>query len=263
MDEVSLRGKRALVCGASRGIGRACAVELARIGAEIVLLARDEAALREVQGGLLRTGGQAHRVVVADLGQPDTVHDRIGSLLGELGSIQILINNSGGPASGPVHEAEPEVFAPAFIQHVVAAQTLTRLLLSGMQSVEYGRVINIISTSVKQPIPGLGVSNTIRGAMASWAKTLATEVAGSGVTVNNVLPGATRTERLRSLIAGKAEREGKSVMEVERATLAAIPAGRFAEPEEIGRVVAFLASPDASYITGINLPVDGGRTLSL
>jgi len=258
-----LAGRRALVCGASRGIGRAVAVELAGRGAEILLLARDAAALDEVRAGLPAGDGRNHRAVAADMSDTARLHEQLAALAAESSPVHILVHNSGGPSPGPLVDADPESFASAFVQHVVAGQVLVQALLPGMKEAGYGRIVQIISTSVKQPLPGLGVSNTIRGAVANWAKTLAGEVAPFGITVNNVLPGATRTERLESLIRARADREGCTPAEVEKAMQAAIPAGRFADPEEIARAVAFLASPGAAYITGINLPVDGGRTGSL
>jgi 3-oxoacyl-[acyl-carrier protein] reductase len=258
-----LAGRRALVCGASRGIGRAVAGELAARGAEILLLARDAAALEQVKSALTTGEGRGHRAVVADMSDTGRLREQVAALVADTGPIHVLVHNSGGPPPGPLVEADPESFAAAFVQHVVAGQVLVQALLPGMKDAGYGRIVQIISTSVKQPLPGLGVSNTIRGAVASWAKTLAGEVARFGITVNNVLPGATRTERLESLIRARADREGRTPAEVETAMQAAIPAGRFANPEEIARAVAFLASPGAAYITGINLPVDGGRTGSL
>jgi len=251
---------RALVCGASRGIGLACARELAARGARVTLLARDTARL-DAELGSLPGGG--HTRIAADVGDLADLEASVRSSIVSGGAYHILVNNSGGPASGPLHLADPEALLPAFTQHVAAAQVLVRLLLPGMREAGYGRVINIISTSVKTPLPGLGVSNTIRGAMANWAKSLANEVAAWGVTVNNLLPGATRTERLASLIAARAQREQSDPESVETAMLRQIPAGRFAEPEEIAAAAGFLASPAAGYITGINLPVDGGRTPSL
>jgi len=259
-DQNDLAGRRALVCGASRGIGLACARELASRGARVTILSRDPARLDEILTTLPGTG---HERVAVDIGDPAALESAVQAALDQGGVFHILVNNSGGPASGPLHLADPKALAPAFLQHVVAAQTLARLILPGMREAGYGRILNIISTSVKTPLPGLGVSNTVRGAMANWGKTLATEVAGWGITVNNILPGATRTERLASLIAARAERESRSTSEVETAMRNQIPAGRFAEPEEIGAAVGFLASPAAAYITGINLPVDGGRTPSL
>lgn len=258
-----LDGKRALVCGGSRGIGRAAAMELAALGAEVVLLARDTPALPAAQAALPAGDGRTHRSLAVDMQDLQALAGAVTALVAETGPVHILVNNSGGPPPGPLTEAALSAFAPAFLQHVGAAHALTGILLPGMKEAGYGRIINIISTSVKQPIPGLGVSNTVRGAMANWAKTLAAEVAVHGITVNNVLPGATDTERLQSLIAGRAKKEGKPVPEVEAAMKAAIPARRFADPREVGRAIAFLASPWASYVTGINLPVDGGRTASL
>jgi 3-oxoacyl-[acyl-carrier protein] reductase len=258
-----LDGTRALVCGGSRGIGLAAAVELAALGAEVVLLARDTPALPAARDALPAGNGRRHRAVAVDMGDLQALVRAVTTLAAEAGPVHVLINNSGGPSPGPITGAEWNAFPPAFLQHVGAAHAVTGVLLPGMKEAGYGRIINIISTSVKQPIPGLGVSNTVRGAMANWAKTLAAEVAVHGITVNNVLPGATRTERLESLMAARAAREGKPVPDVEAAMKAAIPARRFAEPQEIGRAIAFLASPWASYVTGINLPVDGGRTACL
>jgi len=258
-----LAGRRALVCGASRGIGRAVARELAERGAEVFLLARDAASLDEVCASLPAGGGREHRAIAADMGDTERLAGIVSSLAAERGPVQVLLHNGGGPPPGPLAEADPSSFPSPFLQHVVAGQILVQALLPGMKEEGYGRIVNIISTSVKQPIPGLGVSNTIRAAVANWAKTLAGELAPFGITVNNVLPGATRTERLESLIQARAEREGRDPAEVEARMKAAIPARRFAEPEEIARAVAFLASEEAAYITGINLPVDGGRTASL
>ena len=177
--------------------------------------------------------------------------------------VQIVINNSGGPAAGPAHEADNEAFSAAFAQHLIAAQTIASVTIPEMKKAGYGRFINIISTSVKEPIAGLGVSNTIRGAMASWAKTMATELAPAGITVNNVLPGFTATERLDYLFKTRAEKTGKSFEQIRDAAMSGVPAGRFARPEEIAAAVGFLASPSGAYINGINLPVDGGRLHSL
>jgi 3-oxoacyl-[acyl-carrier protein] reductase len=172
----------------------------------------------------------------------------------------VLINNTGGPKAGEAISADTAEYLRAFSNHLICNQILVQAVVDGMTKAGYGRIINIISTSVKQPLRGLGVSNTIRGAVASWAKTLATELGMFGITVNNVLPGATKTERLFSLFRTKAEASGRKLEEIEAEWLKEIPAGRFAEPEELANAVAFLASPLASYINGINVPVDGGRT---
>ncbi|MCI0702060.1 MAG: SDR family oxidoreductase, partial [Planctomycetia bacterium] len=160
---------------------------------------------------------------------------------------------------GPIVEATVEQFLAAFRQQLLASHLLMQWLLPTMKTLGYGRIINVISTSVREPIPGLGVSNTIRGAMASWAKTLSREVGKFNITVNNILPGATKTSRLESIIARKAAQSDTSRDEIEAQIRSEIPLGRFAEPEELGSVIAFLASPAASYISGVSIPVDGGR----
>jgi 3-oxoacyl-[acyl-carrier protein] reductase len=174
-----------------------------------------------------------------------------------------LVNNTGGPPGGTALEATPEQYEQAFNNHVLCNQLLVQAVVPHMERQKYGRIINIISTSVKQPIAGLGVSNTIRAAVANWAKTLAAELGPRGITVNNVLPGMTDTARLRWLIGARAEKTGESVEAVEKIMKAEIPLRRFATASEIAAAVAFLACPAASYINGINIPVDGGRTLSL
>lgn len=263
-----LSGRGALVCGSTRGIGRACAFEFARLGARVTLLARDGEALRRVRDELEAAAGPAagatrHDHLVADFADPESVRAAVASHLERTGPIEILLNNTGGPPAGAISGAEPSAFLRAFSAHLVCNQVLATLLVPGMRRAGYGRVINIISTSVKQPIPGLGVSNTIRGAVAAWSKTLAGELAPFGITVNNILPGATATERLRSLLRSRAIAEGIDEAEMERRMKADIPLGRFARPEEIAAAAGYLATPDAGYITGVNLPVDGGRTACL
>ncbi|WP_346839133.1 SDR family oxidoreductase [Microbulbifer sp. SAOS-129_SWC] len=258
--DLNLAGKRALVCGSSQGIGRACAEQLAQLGASITLFSRDREKLEAVKKALHSSAGQDHRVLVADFSDPGQVATAIEAHLAEAGPCEILINNTGGPAPGPAHTAEPQAFVDAFNLHLVSNQTLVQALLPGMQAAGYGRIINIISTSVKLPLRGLGVSNTIRGAVASWAKTLANELGPFNITVNNVLPGATATVRLDAIIENKMKKQGKSREEVEAAEKSTIPLGRFGEASELANAVAFLASPAASYISGVSLPVDGGRT---
>ncbi|MFT3883728.1 MAG: SDR family oxidoreductase [Gemmatales bacterium] len=260
---LGLSGLRALVCGASQGIGRAVANEMATLGASVTLLGRNAESLGQVRDMLSKKPSQTHHVVVADFNYPEEVKLAVESHLVATGPFNILINNTGGPTPGPAHTAEASAFLAAFNQHLICNQLLVQALLPGMKESHYGRIINIISTSVKQPIPNLGVSNTIRGAVASWAKTLAGELGRFGITVNNVLPGSTDTLRLSAIIDNKAAKFGKTRDEVVAEEKAVVPIGRFAEPEEIAYAVAFLASPSAAYITGINLPVDGGRTSCL
>jgi 3-oxoacyl-[acyl-carrier protein] reductase len=258
-----LGGKRALVCGSTQGIGRACAFEFARLGARLTLLARDEGRLRAVSDEIARLGGPRPDALRADFAEPETVRAVVTEHVDRTGPIEILLNNTGGPPGGPIAAAPPEAFRAAFSAHLICNQLLAQTLIPGMRQRGFGRIINIVSTSVRQPIEGLGVSNTVRAAVSGWAKTLAGELASHGITVNNVLPGATATERLRSLIQAKARAAGLTDEDVERRMKAEIPLGRFASPEEIAAAAGFLATPAASYITGISLPVDGGRIACL
>jgi 3-oxoacyl-[acyl-carrier protein] reductase len=258
---IDLHGKRAIVCGSTRGIGRAVAIELASLGAEIILVARNEDELKKVLSSL--KSGKSHRYIVADFENPDELRMQTEKHIKEFGQIHILVNNTGGPPGGPITTASPEEFKQAFSNHLVCNQVLAKAVFEGMKKEKYGRIINIISTSVKQPLRGLGVSNTVRAAVANWAKTWANEVAEFGITVNNVLPGATKTDRLLSLIEIKSKKLNVPASKIEEEMLAEIPMKRFASPEEVALAVAFLASPSASYITGINIPVDGGRTSNL
>ncbi|MGB1216943.1 MAG: SDR family oxidoreductase [Saprospiraceae bacterium] len=259
---LDLTGKNALVGGGSRGIGRAVAEQLAKLGASVTLLARDVTALGEVVQSLDKSQGQQHDFLAVDFSNPEDLHKKVHTLVLSK-PMHILINNTGGPKGGQITEADTSEFVQAFNNHIVCNQVLTKLVLGGMKEASYGRIINIISTSVKQPIDGLGVSNTIRGAVASWAKTTANEVGKHGITVNNVLPGFTATGRLDSIVSNRAKQFNKSEEEMAEWMKGLVPAKRFAEPEEIANAVAFLASPSASYINGVNLPVDGGRTKSL
>jgi len=256
---LDLRGKRALVCGASQGIGLAAAQQLAGLGAQVILLARN---LDRLNSALDTLPGEGHAVAIANFQQPEAVSHAVAEVLTS-GDIHILVNNSGGPAGGPITEADEEAFLTTFNQHLINNQILARAVLPGMQRASWGRIVNVISTSVKAPLVGLGVSNTIRGAVANWAKTWANEVGIHGITVNNVLPGATNTARLTSLAKAKAEASGTTPEVVLAGMASKAPAGRLGQPEEIGYAIAFLCSPAAGYISGINLPVDGGRTPSL
>jgi 3-oxoacyl-[acyl-carrier protein] reductase len=262
---LSLANKHALVGGASQGIGLASAIELADLGARVTLIARHEASLKGAVSALpVLHASQQHGYLVADFAQPEQLRATINAHLAETQRhYHILVNNTGGPPGGPIAEASPDAFWQAYQMHLICNQHLAQALLPGMKAEGYGRIINVISTSVKIPIAGLGVSNTTRGAVASWAKTWANEVASFGITVNNVLPGMTDTERLRGLIQQWAQARGLTQEAMIDELKAQIPARRIAEPAEVAHAVAFLASPAASYITGINLPVDGGRTGSL
>ena len=244
---INLDGKRALVCGGTSGIGKAAAISLSECGAEVVILARS---------------ASGENTLTCDLEDLDSLTISVTKEIEKNGNFEILINNSGGPPSGPLIDATPHDFEKAFRRHVLASQTLVQLILPGMKTANYGRIINIISTSVKEPIPGLGVSNTIRGAMASWSKTMSKELPPS-ITINNVLPGFTNTERLTELKKTLSEQKGISQEEVENAWLITVPEGRLADPSELGKVVAFLSSPAASFVRGTSIPVDGGRTGSI
>ena len=253
-----LLGRKALVCGASEGIGLASARALAALGAEVTLLARREEALRAALASLDGIHGQAHGMLMADMLELEEALPAIAEA-----GYGIVVNNSAGPAGGALQDADETQLLTVFRQHVIGAQQLLQAVLPGMRAAGWGRIVNVISTSVKEPIPMLGVSNTIRGAMASWAKTLASELGADGITVNNVLPGYTRTQRLQQILRDRAAATGKSEAAVAEAMLATVPAARFAEAEEIAHAVAFLCQPMSGYINGINLPVDGGRTKSL
>ena len=261
--DVDLSGRHALVRGASQGIGRACAIELATLGANVTLMARRAEVLQQLSDDLPRVAAsQRHGFFAADAGDADGLRAAVEELVAAH-PVHILINNSGGPPPGPVHGTEVGAFLDAYREHLVANHVVTEIVVPGMQAARYGRIVNIISTSVKEPIRGLGVSNTTRWAVASWAKTLATELAPFGITVNNVLPGSTHTPRIEQIVQTRAQKSGSSIADTQREMEAEIPMQRFADPSEIAAAVAFLASPAAGYITGVNLPVDGGRTRSL
>lgn len=258
---LDLTNKNALVCGSTAGIGKATAMILAKLGATITLVARNESKLKETLIELPHDKGQKHNYFVADFNDPKTVAEKVKLAVSDK-IIHILINNTGGPKGGPIISAEIEEFEKAFSMHLICNQILVQAVVPGMKTADYGRIINIISTSVKQPIDNLGVSNTIRGAVASWSKTLANELGQFGITVNNVLPGFTATGRLEDVVENAAKRLNKSEKEASEQMRNSVPARRFAQPGEVASAVAFLASEAASYINGVNLPVDGGRTKS-
>lgn len=260
--DLDLTTRHALVCGSTQGIGQACAVQFAELGATVTLVARDAERLDAVRRALPRPSDQEHRAIAVDFSQPESVGHAVGELVGHTPH-QILVNNTGGPPGGLASEAAPEAYLAAFSQHLIVNQLLVTALLPGMKAAGYGRIINVISTSVREPIPNLGVSNTVRGAVASWAKTLSKELGPHGITVNNLLPGFTETARLDKILETRAEREGKSREQVIESLHAIIPARRFGRAEELGFAAAFLASPSAAYINGVSLPVDGGRLNSI
>jgi len=232
---------------------------LARLGANVTLVGRNDQGLAKVLGELPRPGEQSHATVEVDFVNLAAVRSATEAHLRRVGPAHILIHNTGGPAAGPLFDAATTDLANAFSLHVLTAQTLAQLVAPGMRANGFGRIIAIVSTSVVTPIPGLGISNVIRAAMGNWMRTLAWELGPFGITVNNVLPGYTRTARLESIFKGRASRAGTSVDEVEEGVLRSIPARRLAGPEEIAAVVGFLASPAAAYVNGVNMPVDGGR----
>lgn len=259
---MDLTGKTALVGGSTQGIGLASAQAMAAMGARCILISRNEEKLKLAVATLEAKAGQQHGYLVADYSDVASVKNAVETFVKD-NDVHILINNTGGPAGGPVTSAKPEDFLMAFQQHLICNQVISGLVTEGMKKAGYGRIVNIISTSVKIPLKGLGVSNTIRGAVASWAKTMANELGEFGITVNNVLPGATSTERLDTILNNKSAKTGKDKEEVEKEMLEEIPARRFGKPEEIAAVVAFLASPAAAYVNGTSIPVDGGRTGSI
>jgi len=262
MLSLSLKGRTALVGGSTQGIGLASAQELAELGANCILISRSEEKLQQAVATLDTAQGQQHSYLVADFAQPEQVREVVAAYVSNK-NITILINNTGGPAGGPVVDAKPESFIAAFQQHLICNHILATLLLPGMKAEGWGRIVNIISTSVKIPLKDLGVSNTIRGAVASWAKTMANEVAQFGITVNNVLPGSTATGRLDAIMENKATKTHKDKAEIEQEMISEVPARRIGKPEEIAAMVAFLCSPAASYVNGTSIPVDGGRTGSI
>lgn len=261
--DLNLAGRHALVCGASEGIGRAAAHELALLGANVTVLARRADVLAEVATALPRiVEGQRHDSIATDLADASALQANIGTLVAER-PVHILVNNTGGPPGGRAIDADAAAYLAAFQRHLLANQMLAQLTVPGMRAAGWGRIVNVVSTSVKEPIVNLGVSNTIRGAVASWAKTLSKELGADGITVNNVLPGYTRTQRLEQILRDRVQASGKDEPTISAGMLATVPAGRFAEAYEIAAAIAFLASPAAGYITGVSLAVDGGRMQSI
>ena len=260
---LSLKGKRAIVCGSTQGIGKAIAIKLALQGAAITLISRDEKKLQVTLKELKLINKNDHNFIVSDFNDLKLLKTKFKDFLKLNLNPTILINNTGGPPPGPISKASSDDFEKYMKMHLHCSHYLSTSLIPIMKEKKFGRIINIISTSVKAPIPGLGVSNTIRAAVANWAKTLSLELGSYGITVNNVLPGFTNTNRLKSLIEKKSSILGKSKIEVENEMKKSVPLNRFGEASEVANAAIFLSSPAASYINGINLPVDGGRTSSL
>jgi 3-oxoacyl-[acyl-carrier protein] reductase len=256
-----LEGRHALVCGASRGIGRATAHALASRGARLSILARSADRLQALVEPLQRAGSPDVSVVVADLDDREALASTLDGLIAE-GPVHIVVNNTAGPPGGPLTQATPDAILTALGRHLLAAHQILQATLPGMSHAGYGRFVQVLSTSVREPIDNLGVSNLTRAAVASWAKTLSRELP-AGVTINNVLPGFTDTDRLASLADAVGERTGRSADQVREAWVGMVPEGRLGRPEELGEAVAFLCSPAASYIRGVSLPVDGGRLRSI
>jgi 3-oxoacyl-[acyl-carrier protein] reductase len=260
---LNLANKTALVCGASQGLGLATAKELALLGATVIVASRNVEKLKEVVKQLDTKAGQQHSYLAIDLSKPGEAKATVEAVINKGTTIHILVNNAGGPPAGPMIDTDAAELEKAFRTHVISSHVLVQLVVPGMKAAGYGRIINIVSTSVKQPINGLGISNTVRAAVANWAKTLANEISSYGITINNVLPGYTNTDRLNYLFDKQATDQGTEKGEILRRTVSLIPAQRLGEPEEFGAAVAFLCSPAAAYINGVNLPVDGGRTGTL
>ena len=259
--DLKLNNKNALVCGSTQGIGRATALALAAEGVNVTLVARNEEKLKAVLAEL--PNDRKHNYIVADFSNPIELQEKVVTFIEKEHGFHILVNNTGGPKSGGILTASLEAFEHAFTMHLKCNHLLAQATIPFMKTEGFGRIINIISTSVKEPIPGLGVSNTIRGAVGNWSKTLSIEVAEFGITVNNVLPGFTDTERLTEIIKIKATNENRSIEDMAEIMKNYTPAKRFAKPEETANVITFLASETAGYVNGINVPVDGGRTKSL
>ena len=260
---INLGKKRAIVCGSTQGIGKAIAIELASLGASVTLFARDRDSLKKVLMELDVSKKQEHHTLMADFRFPEQVKETIYEYINKVENVHILVNNSGGPAPGMAIDADPQDFLNAFSQHLVCNQHIVQTVVPLMKKENYGRIINVISTSVRTPIPNLGVSNTTRGAVASWAKTLSAELGPFGITVNNILPGLTDTKRLESLIKSIADKRGITFDQQVEEMKANIPARRFADPSETAALAGYLASPSAAFINGESIRVDGGATPSI
>lgn len=261
--DLGLRGRVAIVAAASKGLGRATAAELAAEGARVVICARDPEALARTRDDIVATTGAEVHAVPADVSTMEGITRVAAAATSVFGQVDILVNNAGGPPSGPFESHPWSRWTEAVDLTLRSAVELTRLVLPGMRERKWGRILNITSIAVKQPVDGLMLSNSIRAAVTGWARTLATEVARDGVTVNNILPGYTRTDRVEQLNAATAAREGISADEVRRRSEAQIPMRRLGEPREFAALAAFLVSERASYVTAQSVAVDGGWIRSL
>lgn len=261
--ELGLRGKVALVSASSKGLGRAIAEELASEGANLVMCARGEDALRETAQSIRKSAGVTVVEVAADVSEPTGIDRVAAAALDKFGKVDILVTNSGGPPSGQFESFAPEVWERATRLLLMSAVGLARRVLPGMKERRWGRILNVTSIAVKQPIDGLMLSNSLRAAVTGFARTLANEVAPFNVTVNNMLPGYTRTDRVEQLARASAEKTGTSAGDAVAKWEREIPMGRLGEPREFAALAAFLASERASYITGSSIAVDGGWIRSL
>jgi 3-oxoacyl-[acyl-carrier protein] reductase len=263
LNMYSLQNKVALVGGASQGLGAASAHALAAAGATVIVFARTEEKLKAVVKSLPTPLAQTHQYLLIDTTNLSASKKTFTQWVEKIKTVHILVNNTGGPAAGLLHETSIEDLKASFESHLLHAHQLVQLLLPGMREAKFGRIINLLSVSIKEPIDDLGISNTIRAAMANWAKTLSRELGPWGITVNNVLPGFTNTERLDYLFSNRASKLGVSKEEITKGVENSIPVKRLGEPKELAAAVCFLCSVEANFINGINLPVDGGQIRSL
>ncbi len=255
---VSLEGLRAIVCGASQGIGKAISIQFAESGASIFLIARNEANLKKTLASLPKNPFAHHSYACVDVGNLYELQTVIEKATIEYDGFHIVVNNTGGPPPGLLYHSLNDELENAFKQHILSAHTILKVVLPKMIELKYGRIINIISIGMKQPIANLGVSNTIRGAMGNWAKTLSKELSHYGITVNNILPGYIKTERLKSLIQNNSKIKNTTYEQEEKKIIEEVPVQRLGNPKEVAFLATFIASPLANYLNGVSIPIDGG-----
>lgn len=261
--DLGLKGKKAIVTASSQGIGKACALELAREGADVLICARGEAALEEARAEVSRAGQGRVVAVRADLSRPGDIDALVAGAVREFGTVNVLVTNAGGPPSGRFEDFDDEAWGRTVTLNLMSVVRLMRAVIPVMRRSGGGSIVNLASISVKEPIRGLVLSNAVRAGVAGLSKTLAAELGPDGIRVNVVCPGYTATDRMKELITARAEREGKPYEEVARSFHDSVPLGRFAEPSDIARTVAFLASDAAAYVTGTTVQVDGGAVRGL